>query len=267
MQFLKLGGSLITEKQTPHTLCPERLNRICAEISHFIDENPQEKLLIGHGSGSFGHVPASEYGTRSGVKSTQEWTGFHKVWQEARALNALVVDSLIANEVQAVSFAPSSTVTPSSSEIWSWNLEPVRASVRHGLIPVVYGDVVFDLALGGTILSTEELFAHLARKMEPTRILLAGLEAGVWADFPDKRHLIEKISPSTFAEQKKLIQGSASTDVTGGMISKVEQMLKLVTEIPGLQVVIFSGVPQGSVYDFLSGKPGGTLICADDKKQ
>lgn len=263
MQFLKLGGSLITEKQTPHTVYPERLNRISAEISHFIYNNPQERLLIGHGSGSFGHVPAREYKTRDGVHGTEQWTGFHKVWQEARALNALVVDALIANDVQAVSFAPSGAVTPSSSEIWSWNLEPVRASVRHGMVPVVYGDVVFDLALGGTILSTEELFAYLARKMEPTRILLAGLEAGVWADFPKNRQLIDKITPSSFVQQKTLIQGSAATDVTGGMISKVEQMLNLVQEIPGLQVVIFSGVQPDAVYDMLSGKPGGTLICAD----
>jgi hypothetical protein len=40
-------------------------------------------------------------------------------------------------------------------------------------------------------------------------------------------------------------------------------MLKLVQEIPSLQVVIFSGVQPDMVYDMLSGKPGGTLICAD----
>lgn len=263
MQFIKLGGSLITEKQTPHTPRPERLNRISDEISRFIKDRPGERLLVGHGSGSFGHVPAHEYGTRNGVKTTDEWTGFHKVWQEARSLNALVVDTLIAYDIPAVSFAPSSAVTPSSSEIWSWNLEPVRASIRHGLVPVVYGDVVFDLALGGTILSTEELFVHLARKMEPNRILLAGLEAGVWADFPTKRHLLDRITPASFVQQKDLIQGSADTDVTGGMISKVESMLELVKQIPGLEVVIFSGVNPDSIYDALSGKPCGTLICAD----
>ncbi len=43
-------------------------------------------------------------------------------------------------------------------QVESWNLAPITKALRSGLIPVVYGDVVFDQDLGGTILSTEELF-------------------------------------------------------------------------------------------------------------
>ena len=37
---------------------------------------------------------------------------------------------------------------------------------------MIYGDVVFDRLLGGTILSTEDLFAHLAAHLQPARLLV-----------------------------------------------------------------------------------------------
>ena len=35
-------------------------------------------LIIGHGSGSFGHYMASKYGTRRGVNGPEQWMGFAK---------------------------------------------------------------------------------------------------------------------------------------------------------------------------------------------
>jgi hypothetical protein len=46
----------------------------------------------------------------------------------------------------------------------------------HGLVPVIYGDVIFDSIRGGTIFSTEEQFEFLAAEFEPEKILLAGVE-------------------------------------------------------------------------------------------
>ena len=76
---------------------------------------------------------------------------------------------------------------------------PIRAALSNGLLPVIHGDVAFDEIRGGTILSTEDLFAHLAHQLHPQRILLAGLEAGVWADFPAHKHLLAEITPGSFA--------------------------------------------------------------------
>jgi isopentenyl phosphate kinase len=44
--------------------------------------------------------------------------------------------------------------------------------------------------LGGTILSTEDLFTYLAGLLHPEQILLAGNEPGVWADFPKNSRLL-----------------------------------------------------------------------------
>lgn len=65
--FLKLGGSLITDKTRPRTVRLDTLKRLCAEIASARKHDPNLQLLLGHGSGSFGHVAAKKYKTREGL--------------------------------------------------------------------------------------------------------------------------------------------------------------------------------------------------------
>ena len=261
-QLLKLGGSLITDKASTHTPRPAVLERLADEIAAARQQDPGLNLVLGHGSGSFGHVPARRYGTRQGVHSFAEWRGFVEVWREAAALNHLVLHALDAAGLPAISLPPSASVTADDGKVLSWDLSPIQAALRTGILPVIYGDVVFDLTRGGTILSTEDLFAHLAGELRPSRILLAGLEPGVWADYPANTRLVPEITPQNFAAMTTAVSGSAVTDVTGGMASKVLESLSWVQTVPGLQVLIFSGEEPGVVGEALAGKAVGTLIHA-----
>ncbi len=260
LAFLKLGGSLITDKTQPSTPRLEVLTRIAEEITAAREEAPNVRLILGHGSGSFGHVPASKYGTRQGVQTPEQWLGFAEVWMQASALTRLVIEALHGAGLPAVSFPASAGATAEDGEIISWNLGPVQAALEDGLLPVVNGDVVFDTARGGTILSTEDQFIYLARRLHPARILLAGLEPGVWADFPTCTQLIDAITPQNLEEVAPALSGSTATDVTGGMDSKVQQMLALVEELPGLEVRIFSGKPSGIIKQALLGAKVGTVL-------
>jgi isopentenyl phosphate kinase len=171
-----------------------------------------------------------------------------------------VIESLLAEQIPAISFPPSAGVMAHNGRIQVWNLEPLQAALDNGLVPVIYGDVVFDTAIGGTILSTEDLFLHLVSGIWAERILLAGIEPGVWADFPQRKKLIEQITTENFAQNESGIKGSSATDVTGGMRQKVEQMLAAVQENHGMQVLIFSGETPGTVQAALAGKTLGTVI-------
>ena len=53
--FLKLGGSLITDKNTPRTARIEVLQRVGIEIKSALEQDSSLQILLGHGSGSFGH--------------------------------------------------------------------------------------------------------------------------------------------------------------------------------------------------------------------
>lgn len=258
--FLKLGGSLITEKNTPSTPRMETITRLASEIHAATLENPDLQLILGHGSGSFGHTAARKYGTRRGVDTPEGWRGFAEVWLQAGKLNHLLIDALHKAGLPAVSFPLSAGATAADGEVISWNLEPLRVFLAQGLLPVVYGDVVVDTVLGGTILSTEDIFIHLAAHLKPTRILLAGLEPGVWADYPQCSRLLERINSENIDAYMPGLSGSTAVDVTGGMRGKVELMLDLVKTTPGLEIFIFSGEKENTVQAALSGTPQGTKI-------
>jgi isopentenyl phosphate kinase len=260
--FLKLGGSLITDKTQAHTVRPETLKRVAEEIVAAIGKNSDLKLVIGHGSGSFGHVPARLHGTRLGVYTHVGWEGFVDVWREAAALNWLVMDALKSAGLNAVAFPPSASVTAKDGQVESWDLMPIELALGSDVLPVVHGDVVFDKQRGGTILSTEDLFGFLAHHLHPARILLAGIEPGVWSDYPACTRLVSLITPKNIAKYMAGIAGSGATDVTGGMASKVERSLALVQAEPDTKIYIFSGDVPGLVYKALLGKPVGTLIRA-----
>lgn len=258
--FLKLGGSLITDKLTPRTPRGEVLDRLAGEIQAGLAENPGLRILLGHGSGSFGHTSGSKYKTREGVSSAEEWHGFSEVWADATDLNNLVMAALRNAGLAAVAFPPSGSVLTRNRKIISWDLSPIRSALENDLLPVVYGDVVFDENQGGTILSTEDLFVHLAAAFRPQRILLAGQDPGVWMDFPECTRLYEVITPADKKDLGNKIDQSRATDVTGGMGDKVNQMLDLISSFPDMEALILSGAKTGHIQRALAGESLGTRL-------
>jgi len=285
--FLKLGGSLITDKTQPYTARLDKLADLSAQIASALQTRPELLLVLGHGSGSFGHTAAKKYGTRGGVsapaptptvlqtpppKTTNPsriwertgggsyWKGFAEVWYQASTLNRYVVQALFEAEVPAMTFSPAASVWSDGGRVARWDLSKIEAALEYGIVPVVHGDVIFDRSKGGTILSTEDLFEHLAREMHPQRILLAGLEEAVWADFPARKHRVEVLTRESFDKISQGVGGAAGADVTGGMESKVNQMLELVDDVSGMSALIFSGEESGNLERALKGESLGTLI-------
>ena len=271
--FLKLGGSLITDKTQPYTPLLDMMDDLALQIATTLQTQPNLRLVIGHGAGSFGHVAASEYKTREGYprpsplahrerdqNEENYWEGFAEVWYQASSLNRYVMKALHKANVRAISLPPSSSVISSDGKVSVWETTPIRMALSSRMVPVIFGDVVFDEIRGGTILSTEDLFMHLARALSPERILLAGLEAAVWEDFPARTKKLEKITPQIFDTISAGIGKAEGADVTGGMESKVRQMLELIENNRELTIQIFSGTEPGNIVRALTGETLGTVI-------
>ena len=152
-------------------------------------------------------------------------------------------------------------------QITRFELDPLQRAVQHGLIPLIFGDVAFDDDIGGTILSTEDIFAHLAQALHPAWILLLGNSPGV---LNDKHETIPLITPEIYPQVRACLNASSYTDVTGGMADKVHQMVALVQDIPNLRVRILSGTRPGVFREVLRDPEhhaNGTLIRADTRPQ
>lgn len=275
LAFLKLGGSLITDKMKPYTPLLNVMEDLALQIATSLQTQPNLRLVIGHGAGSFGHVAASEYKTRDGYPQpsplihrerdkTEEnyWKGFSEVWYQASTLNRYVMEALHKVGLRTIALPPSGSVIASDGQVAVWETTPIRMALAAGIVPVIFGDVVFDEVRGGTILSTENLFTFLVKALHPDRVLLAGIEEAVWEDFPERTRPIEQITPETFASIRQNVGRSAAADVTGGMEAKVREMLELIQENPGLKIQIFSGTQPGNLVRALLGDKLGTEISA-----
>jgi len=248
--FLKLGGSLITDKMGESAARPRVIRRLAREVRTALSKHPGLKLVLGHGSGSFGHVVANRYGTREGVCGPRAWQGFAEVAAAAAQLNRIVTAALVQEGVPVLSLPPSALASCEKGSLITFDTAPIQVALRNGLVPLVYGDVAFDTAWGGTIVSTEDVLAYLAQELLPARILLAGDMPGVFGPSSSSR-VVPVITPATFYSISDALSGAHGVDVTGGMDSKVTQMLLLVARNPRLVVHIFSGKIPGLVQRVL----------------
>ncbi len=258
--FVKLGGSLITDKQVERRFRAETAKRVAGEIKAALDADPDLRLLIGHGSGSFGHVAAKQFGTVDGVHSPEQWRGFAHVATVAAELNHLTAQTLDTAGIPVWRIQPSASALARDGVITEMALEPIRQALDHALVPLVYGDVALDMARGGTIISTETIFTYLANHLPVQRILLLGEVDGVYD--PDGQ-VIPTITPEHLSTVEQALGGAAGTDVTGGMATKVRDSLALVQAIPGLSIRIMNGLVPGLLQAaLLDQAQPGTLITA-----
>ncbi|MEO8395808.1 MAG: uridylate kinase, partial [Chloroflexota bacterium] len=137
-------------------------------------------------------------------------------------------------------------------------VKPIQQALDHGLVPLVYGDVSLDDVRGGTIVSTETVFFYLAQNLPVRQILLLGEVDGV---YDQAGAVIPTITPETLAAVEAALGGSAGTDVTGGMETKVRDMVALVEDRRDLTIRIMSGTQPGLLEaTLLDQAQPGTLI-------
>jgi isopentenyl phosphate kinase len=264
--FVKLGGSVITDKTQPEVARPDVIERLAREIGSARALRPGLRLVLGHGSGSFGHVAANRYKTHTGVYTTEDWQGFAQVAAVAARLNRIVADLFLAAGVPVWSLQPSASARCRGGELVALETGPVERALARELVPLVFGDVALDDLQGGTIVSTEQIFAFLARRLHPRRVILASVVDGVFDQDPLREptaRQVPEISSRNWDEVRSVLGGSHATDVTGGMLAKVEEMVELVRDVPGLVVQILSGERIDALKTALLGPAelaGGTRI-------
>jgi isopentenyl phosphate kinase len=264
--LLKLGGSVITDKTRPFTARIDVINRLAREINHALAERGDDlQLIIGHGAGSYGHTVAAKYQTHKGAVSSDSWLGFAEVAAAAAELNTIIMNALRQAGVPAIRFQPSASTRTRGEQLMYFETFPIKEVLKHGLTPVIYGDVSVDATQGMSIVSTEKLFDSLARELAPSRIILAGQVDGVYTKDPlthPDAELIEDIDRTNWEEVEAMLGGSHGTDVTGGMFSKVREMYRLTLAMPPMQAIIMSAEKPGNLELLLKGQmvSFGTVI-------
>lgn len=263
--LMKLGGSVITDKNKRFSIRADNIRRIARETKRVVQSNNNGLgLVLGHGGGSFPHFPAQKYRLGDGIIHQESWRGFAQTRAAASKLNQIVIDIFLDEGVNVVSFQPSASAICGDGRLVYLETRPIKYLLGHHQIPMVYGDVALDWEKGCTILSTEQLFCYLAERFKVSRIILIGEVEGVFTDDPLKGgrpELIEEISSENITEITEMLSGSHGIDVTGGMLSKITTLYNLVRTQPSIEIRLISGSEDGLIEETLLNRDTrGTLI-------
>lgn len=236
--LIKLGGSLITDKNKAFTAKEDVILRLSKEIKKSLKDINGD-LIVGHGSGSFGHTVASKYKTQEGIINSNSIVGFPLVADAARKINTIVMNSLLKEGIKAVSFSPFSFIyTKNEKDINSF-IFPIKKSLEVGLVPVIYGDVIMDKERGFCIYSGEKTLNLLAEKLKKSytkiKVIYCGETDGV---YDEKGTTIKEITLKNFSLISKALKGSSGVDVTGGMLHKVKEALEIAKELKAVTQII-----------------------------
>lgn len=264
LALVKLGGALLTDKAGREALRPGVLARLAAELAAWPSAH-RGGLIVGHGSGSFAHVAVRESGF---LERPLDRLALARVAAAAARLGGLVVAALIEAGLPAVGIPGAALARWRGGRLGGVREELVARLLAAGAVPVTWGDAAVDDAGRNAIAETEVLLSALARQLGAARVVAATDVDGVYARDPAAHPSEQPQARVTRASLRALSLGGAragTADVTGGMASKVANLLDLAEAAPGLEVRIVSGLRPGAVAAALAGGAGagGTVIAAD----
>jgi len=231
--LVKAGGSFITYKDkvfSVNYLALENLSKILLSTMN------RYRIILGNGGGSFAH-PVVKMFQKSDPKML-----IVQCQKATRLLNKIIVDYLVDRGVPATSMQTSAFIYRKHNAVEAF-IEPLITALSHGIIPVVYGECIFDEEKCYDILSTEKVFESIASKTTVTRIVLLTDVDGVYTCNPKEcsnPELIPRITKRNIDEVLGILKAESGRDVTGSIYSKVKSM-SIFSEKYGVRIYIVSG--------------------------
>ncbi len=260
--LVKIGGSLITDKKRDETPLPKVLARLAAEVAR-ARPAMEEDLVLGHGSGSFGHAAAAKHHLIEGLRHPRARPGVPITQAVAARLHRLVAEALTKAGAEPFSLAPSSFLVTRYGRPREIEIAPLLAAVAAGFTPVVYGDVVMDLDQGVAIASTEAVLLGIASRLlrkrrRVSRALWVGATPGLYG--PDGGFL-PTLSHADWRLLRGQVSGAAGTDVTGGIRLRLDTCFALARL--GIPSQLIDGREEGNLERALRGEEvPGTVVPA-----
>lgn len=248
MFIVKFGGSVITDKTKKYTFEKATTSRLVSEIS-----DSQEKTLVVHGAGSFGHILAKKYKLHEGFKNPDQIKAVSEVQRDVRHLNLMVLNTFLEYGIHAVSLAPSSFLTNKSGKIDKMDTASFKRFFDMGFTPITFGDVVLDDDLKFSICSGDSLMLELAKVFKPEAVIFVTDVEGIYSSDPsssDEARLLEVVNDDSLKHIKK--GESRVDDVTGSIFGKLDMMLQIAAL--GLKTIIINGTVEERLKGALKGE-------------
>ncbi len=251
LTIIKIGGSVITDKHVPFSVDAETIKNIISELELV----KKEKTIIVHGGGAFGHPIAKKYMLNKGFKNNDQIKGIVETSHAMLSLNKIIVDMFTEAEFPVISFSPHDIFITKYGRIYRSFLQPLNHALELGLIPVLFGDIVYDATQGVAILSGDQIISYLSMKLKASRVILGTDIDGIYSSDPkidSKAQLIPELNPENYRRILKLLKSTSESqiDVTGSMYGKVRELVKVAKN--GIDIYIVNARKPGNISKILN---------------
>ena len=244
MILIKLGGSIITNKEKPLSARRKTIDNILKQIRKI-----KEPKIIVHGGGSYGHYWSVKYGMHT-KPAKYDLKGVSVVKNSMIELNKIILDAAVKNRLNPYSLPPTDFMSGNRS-IKS-KILTINDIAKSGLTPVTYGDALWYGQKKSYILSGDVIMTALAKVLKPRLSVFVLNVDGVYSNMKSKKLIYD------FKKEKPSISAN-KMDVTGGMTRKITEAVKMSRS--GLKVFFANGNKPQRITDAVSGKKfEGTLF-------
>lgn len=236
--FLKLGGSVLTDKAKEGTFRKAVTRRLLSELA-----KADVPVVLFHGAGSFGHPPAERWGLGTRAVTPERLDAISETLAAVIRLHAQVLTLAQDNGLHPVSVPLHMLARSEAGALEGVPVRRIQALLEEGFTPVLHGTVVRDDALGWRVVSADELMAELAPDLQPRLAVFTTDVDGV----EHEGRVLETVQDV----QVVLDRGGDGADVTGRMQAKVRHGLSVAETCP---VLVLNGTVRGRLLDALKGK-------------
>jgi isopentenyl phosphate kinase len=241
---LKLGGSLITRKDVALTVNRKAIARVARSIRKSKLPSEQEKLVLVHGGGSFGHYYAKQYNISTTFSSPKPM-GIFRTNSAMLELNSEIRRQFDIEGVASESILPAELLDQNATKISASGITKLESCFCNKLIPLSFGYVLLSRS-GARVVSGDEICEALAKTVKVKRIIFAMDVDGIHSTDDLKGEIIPVLTrkDSFFSSIRRF-------DITGGVRSKVALGFRLAKL--GSKVFFVNGEKDDRLYHLLKG--------------
>lgn len=253
--ILKLGGSLLTDKNKPFSI---RENVIENSINQII--NYKKPLILIHGGGSFGHPLAKKYRISEGMNASIEnqVLGLSETHEAMNKLNSLLINKFLEKKFPVIPFQPSSIFFKNSEKISTSSIGIIETALDIELLPILYGDIIFNTKGFFSIISGDKIILELCKKLQRykvSKVIFAIEKDGIFIRSKNEEEsyptLVSEINYDEL-DNLKLANLGNKIDVTGGIRGKIDIIKKICKK--NIPVQIINGLKEDFIMNALNSK-------------
>ena len=250
--LLKLGGSLLTDKDKPFSI---REDIVKSAIQQIINAN--KKIILIHGGGSFGHPLAKEYNISAGINSSipHQILGLTETHQSMNNFNSYLIDLFLEKKYPALSIQASSIFIKDSFKISTQSIDIIETALDLNILPILYGDIILDKQGSFSIISGDQIIFELCenlKKYQISKVIFVMETDGIYINDEDSKQKNVKLATKLYLrdlENLNLADLGQKIDVTGGIQGKINSIKEICKY--NIPVQLLNGLKEGYIYKSL----------------